>query len=422
MLILMSTIEKIILSVGLIILAAVILYVLMILYIKGHKKDRIKRLLTLNMAITYKTFVEYVEFARKESSDYTLYMVGINQFDMVKKKTLPRVLKTWIRHFAKNLSICLPFDGKLAQLPRRDVFILYVPRHDLVEDEFYVMLKNAMSIPFNYQNKHYVFSTSVAAIKNPTDSLDDAILKLQQALIASKRHLGKLKIYSNDLDTSSYEDTKKTLKSSLLSANLYKVVGENKNTYPKYYIEPLINHKDLDEVRGFIDPKDLPWINMMMIRKGLDAFEPLDAFKEISLPVLLKTLEEDNFIESLEEIQNEYRYMSEQIVISLRVSEVNSEARVIRNLQTLKTLGYKISIKLKGLSNEYYTYIKTFGLSRLELFTEVENSKDLLDLLHFIKVNQLELLTKQNADGTHQLEYQESITLTDDKKTRGSNK
>ena len=68
------------------------------------------------------------------------------------------------------------------------------------------------------------------------------------------------------------------------------------------------------------------------------------------------------------------------------------------------------------------TPIKTFGLSRLELFTEVENSKDLLDLLHFIKVNQLELLTKQNADGTHQLEYQESITLTDDKKTRGSNK
>ena len=52
-----------------------------------------------------------------------------------------------------------------------------------------MMLKNAMSIPFNYQNKHYVFSTSVAAIKNPTDSLDDAILKFQQALIASKRHL-----------------------------------------------------------------------------------------------------------------------------------------------------------------------------------------------------------------------------------------
>ena len=36
------------------------------------------------------------------------------------------------------------------------------------------------------------------------------------------------------------------------------------------------------------------FINMMMIRKGLDALN-LDVFKEISLPVLLKTLEEDNY-------------------------------------------------------------------------------------------------------------------------------
>ncbi|HHT55634.1 MAG TPA: hypothetical protein GX012_03630, partial [Acholeplasma sp.] len=146
-----------------------------------------------------------------------------------------------------------------------------------------------------------------------------------------------------------------------------------------------------------------------------------------SLPILLNVLEKDLFVETLEHLIIGNGYLMEQVILSIKITNVTNEEKVIKNLLLLSNLGVKLSIELPNLNQENYSFIQKYNINRLEIDDNLMNDSQISELLYFAKVNNLEIIYKTNEkeqdmselNVTHLTVKNIELKITNNKKKRG---
>lgn len=422
MIINMSLVEKSILSIGLILVFTILIYILLRVYFKSRKRMKVKKMLTLNMVIKYKDFKKYVAFSQQSNEQYSLYLVNINNFDLITKKFRAMEVKGFIRRFAKNLSVCLPLGGKLAQTSTRNTFIIYNPVSDINEDEFNNLLVNAVNATYEKNSLLITSEVNISYLSEVSSDFYIDISKLELALIESKRQLGKIIKYNDNLNNEKNEFTEISnyLKSSNFTLNIQKVKKLALNKIEENYYDVLVNNQNYNNWFNKINILDQSWINIYLLEKILIYQTNQQNRQIINLPIVIKSLEQVRIVSVLKRLMDKYQLSIEHTILSINenITEYDQN-NVIKNLQTLEGMGFKISLKIDEISNKVYSLVKPFKIMRFEISSKLyeEKSKELKELLHFAKANYLEVLLTDEIleienDITHMCSSKKEINLS----------
>ena len=242
--ILMSITQKQILSVILIAVFVLLGYLLYKFLKSNFKKSNESKMLSLNLVIKYKDFLKYLAYKQEIKEDYAIYMVRMDNFLDLTKKYSPNIIKLYVRRVVKNLSVMLPYGGKLAQSKERNTFVLYVPKISGNENEYASMLHNAATKPFVYEQIKISQNVSIgysASVIDYLEKLEEAFI----ALIASKRALGLLTEHNDELrkPDDKHFSLEKSIESSEIKVVSYQVVRTNVSKLEGYYFNISINNK-----------------------------------------------------------------------------------------------------------------------------------------------------------------------------------
>jgi len=134
----MNELQKSLISFGAIIIIGILIYFGSIWYLKSYKKMKDNKMLTMNLVIKYKLFLEYLSYQDKNKQNYYLFLIKINNLGVLENTYSDYVVKNYLTKIVKELSIYLPFGGKIAQTTQRDTFIIYYPT---IDDDPYLLGK-----------------------------------------------------------------------------------------------------------------------------------------------------------------------------------------------------------------------------------------------------------------------------------------
>lgn len=393
--ILASITQKQILSFILLAVLILLIYLLIKFFKRNLKNDNESKMLSLNLVIKHSTFIKYLQYKDTIEEDYSLYMVSIDDFLELSNKYSNNIIKLYVRRFVKNLSIMLPYGGKLAQTKDRNTFVLYVPKVAGSEVEFAYMLKNAAIRPYVNKNIKILQNVSIGY----SNSLNKYELKLKEAyysVITSKRALGLITEYNDLIMKPDEKHVTLEREASLVNVDLikYEVIRTNINKVEGLYLNVLINNKDFTNYLSEQPQLDKAWMNMNLISKMLTNLDLKITYNKIYLPVLLKVLEEDNFTEHLHVILQANNFSFNNVIISIKNSIITNRNNIIKNILQLKELGVLISFETKIIDQEIFNTIKSYGINTIELYFNSNNTNEKLiyELNNYAKVNQLNTL------------------------------
>ncbi|MDY0276567.1 MAG: hypothetical protein RBQ97_00630 [Acholeplasma sp.] len=427
--ILVSIVQKQIISGVLIIIFGISIYLLIRWFLKLKLKAKKTDMLTLNMVITYRKFLEYLEYQIGEKEKFSLFLVSIENFGLIKAKESS--LTSYLKKVAKALSVELPYAGKLAQTKKRDTFIIYAPNLDVTEESYAERLKHTADVRYVKDDLVILKNTNVSYVTYNNEEVSNLLEKLHLALINSKRHLGMVMTYdeNNIVSYSDYADSLNTIGNSTLDFKYYEVFKIMFNQVEEVYASIIVNNETFDKSIRKFNSKDHAWLNMFLVEKLLDTLSEKKITSKINIPLTLKTIEQSNFLETLEVIMKRNNYINEQTIISLKEFDVENEQELIKNLLTLKNAGFQISYDVHNITQNLYHLIQLYHVNRLELTEEeVLSDSDLVnELLYFAKVNHLEVLVKnkdanvlkyKEANVTHVTRKTDKFTDVEDKGQR----
>lgn len=400
--ILMSITQKQILSVILIAVFVLLSYLLFKFFKANFKKGNESKMLSLNLVIKYKDFIKYLAYKETVNEDYAIYMVRINNFLDLTKKYSENIIKLYIRRVVKNLSVMLPYGGKLAQSKERNTFILYVPKVSGNEEEYALMLENAATTPFVYEQTKIIQTVSIGY----SSSVSDYLIKLEEAfiaLIASKRALGLITEYNNNLSKpdEKYFSLEKAVESALINVRIYQVVRTNVSKLEGYYFNIFINNKTFNNYLGEQPQKDSAWMNMYLISKTLNNIEVINySSSKIYLPFILSSLEGLNFIDELNLILQSKNLSFNNIAVSIKNSVIKNRNNIIKNILQLKELGALISFEATSIDSEIYKTVEDYGINTVELYTNgnVLLEEELIELKNYANINRINTLLIASSD------------------------
>lgn len=397
MLALTLTQEKI-LSVFLILIFAVLIYLLSIFAIKNYKKSRKTNMLNLNMTIKYKQFKKYVEYQREEETQYILYLLSINNFKQLENYHKPTIISTYLKRVAKNISMYLPYGGKLAQTNQRETFVIYVSNSGFDPYDFGKQLKQAASEIFTVDGKQIQKAISISYITEKTNSLEKQFENLSYGLIESKRRLTEIVKYDESLITSTndYNQIVNKLNELEIKALCYDVHSIKSKFSKEKYATLVLDNDILSNFIKTIPKIDQAWVNMWLIELILNAYRINMINGTITIPVTIQALEAKSFNYSLSQLIYINNFNPSEVIISISENGSTNLQLAIKNLLELKNLGFKLSYKVKEINNNVYQIVQSYHVDRLELNEELfANNNDILDeFLYFTKVNHLETLLK----------------------------
>ena len=150
-------------------------------------------MLTLNLVIKYKLFLEYLTYQEHKNQSFYLFLVKINNLSLVENTYGDHVTRNYLTHIAKELSVYLPFGGKVAQTNQRDKFIIYYPSMDEDKELLGKQFKLLAQKTYHENGIHITKTASVAAI----DSFN--LEALSSTLISSMKHLGKVTLHDETI-------------------------------------------------------------------------------------------------------------------------------------------------------------------------------------------------------------------------------
>ena len=388
----MSNFQKILISFGAFIIIGILIYLGILWYLRSRNKMRDSKMLTMNLVIKYKLFLEYLAYQEEQKSNYVLILIKINNLRQLENTYNNQIVSSYLTKVVKELSVYLPFGGKIAQTTERDTFIMYYP----VLDEDYESLGRQLKL---LAEKTY-FGNAISIEKTSSVALTEGnnLKGLSQALIASVRSLGEVTIYDEQVHFSSDEFISLWEQLSNLEFNLRssKVESIKLGKKTDLYNTVFIGEFDLYTFLNKISIADQSWVNMYMLENILSKIYQENLYENISLPVLLKTIEHESFIDYLEVIVKTNQFLLDNITLSIKLSNIDNEEQLIKNILYLSNLGVKISLSLDDINQNVYNAILKYHVNRLEVNDDLLNHSLISDLLYSAKVNHLEVLLKTN--------------------------
>lgn len=392
----MTTTQKILLSFGLVAIFSVAIYLLIVWFLKSRKQMKKNKMATLGLVIKYKTFKDYLGYQILNKEQFYLYFVSLDRFSLLVLKYDNNLLRSLLRKTAKDLSVMLPFGGKVAQLPNRDTFVIYSRKEDYDEISFAESLKQAAKTPFYLSERTISNSVSVSFIEDKNYLEIRSIEKAYHSLIQSRRLLGEVVRYngSSDFSLVDYQNTLTKLETSVVKANLSDLTKIKNNEFREIYPELLINDLSFTNYLMSLPPLEQSWANLWLIEKFMLDFSTLQIESKIVLPILLSTLENENFVENIEEMIQNYGYSLEFLTISLKPTKIKNEQIVIKNILLLSNRGVKISFDIEKILADTYASVQLYNINRLEITENLLSEEGLTELLYFASVNHLDVLLK----------------------------
>lgn len=417
----MDELQKILISFGAIILIALLIYVGGIWYIRSLRKMNENKMLTMNLVIKYKRFLEYLDYQDNKKQNYYLFLVRINHLNLLENRYSDHVVKAYLTHIAKELSVLLPFGGKIAQTNQRDTFIMYYPA--LNEDPL-VLGKQIKLIALKTYHENGIHirktnSVSVVHIKN--------LSGLSHALIHSVRNLGVATIFDDKkhIPSEEFMSLKEKIKESKLKLKSVNVETLKVNKAKEIYNDVLINDLKMVDFLNKLPLADQAWVNMYCVEHIVNSLYLSNIYANISLPVLLTTLEKELFVDYFETLVKSNQFLIENTCLSLKLGNVTYDEQVIKNILILSNLGVKISLDLDDINQNIYNQIQKYHIKRIEVSDQLMQHNLIAELLYFAKVNHIEVLYKtelktleeKNLNVTHITK--EVIEFASDNQKRG---
>ncbi len=417
----MDELQKSLIGFGAIIVSIVLVYVGLLWYLKVKRRMNENKMLTMNLVIKYKSFLEYLAYQDKKNRNYYLFLVKVNHLNLVENSFNDHVVRNYLTMVVKELSVYLPFGGKVAQTNQRDTFIIYYPA--LEEDPIILGKQFKMLAQKTYHENgvHIRKSNSISVV----DKND--LRGLSNALVSSVRHLGEPTLYDTSKHPFSeeYLSLADKLKSAKLELKSTYVETIKVNKTKEVYNEVVINELSMLNFLNKLPNIDQAWVNMYFVEYILNRLYLNNIYATISLPVLLSSLESDVFVDYLELIAKSNQFLLENIVISLKLSTVKNEEQVIKNILILSNLGIKISLDLDDINQSIYNQIQKYHIKRIEVDKVLMNHSLIPELLYFSKVNHIEVLYQTNEKNLdeHSLNVthitKDLVELNLDKQKRG---
>ena len=386
----MNELQKSLISVGASIIVLVLVYLSIHYYLKSLKKMKKHKMLTLNLVIKYKLFLEYLTYQEHKNQSFYLFLVKINNLSLVENTYGGHVTRNYLTHIAKELSVYLPFGGKVAQTNQRDKFIIYYPSMDEDKELLGKQFKLLAQKTYHENGIHITKTASVAAI----DSFN--LEALSSTLISSMKHLGKVTLHDETIkeDYESYRDLIDKLKHVQLELKTYQVETLKIKKTNEVFNELLINGSKLNIFLEKLPLSDISWVNMLLVETILSKLYHENIYANINIPVMLSTLEQETFTEYLETIVKANQFLLENMILSIHLSNITYEEELIKNILTLSNLGVKMSMHVDSIHQGLYLALQRYHIKRLEIDDKVIGDDMIADLLYFAKVNHIEVLYK----------------------------
>lgn len=387
----MSTVQRTLIVVASIIVIGTLIYLLFLLYKKNNISSKIERMNTMNLVIKFKYFNEYLNFQNENKEEFSLFLVRINNLNELENKYSDSAVKLYLTVLAKELSIYLPFKGKIAQTNNRDTFIIYYPKTN--EDAFDVAWRFKEIISKINTKNNVTISKASSISHGEMDSIN--VVLLQKGLISSIRNLGLITKSDETLNVNldDYNLVLNKVNSSKQAFTSLKVLNLNNNSNEIFNILN-INDLSFKEYIDSIPNIDQAWVNLIFIENLLSHLKYNSIKYNINVPVNLNVLEKELFNEYLELILNANNFDFNQLILSINLSSINNEDQIIKNLLTLSNFGVKLSLNLTSLNKDIYILIPRYNITRVEVNDSLMNSNEIEELLYYAKVNNLEIIYK----------------------------
>lgn len=386
----MNTLQKTLLSFGIIIISGIFIYLLIIFFNKTRKKMYHNKIITMNLVIKYKPFIEYLEYQIKNQEAFHVFLLKINNLNLLEKKYDDEIIKSYLRMIAKELSVYLPFAGKIAQTNNRDTFIIYYPTTN--EDMIMVgeRFKSLATKSFHRQGLNFNKGNSIAVIDHENYSLKN----LTNTIVHSVRNLGKITAYNNYIssDMEEYMNAFNKVNETEFQIQSLSLSSIKNPTYKEVFNDIYYGNIKFKEYLLKFPTHDQAWINMFLIEYILGELNTNNIFSNISIPILFNTLEQENFISVLEQMVIGSQFLLEQIILSVKITNVSFEEAIIKNILTLNNLGVKVSLEIESFDLDIYAFIQKYQIQRIEVTDRIMADSNIAELLYFAKVNNIEVL------------------------------
>jgi len=390
----MNTLQRVLLSFGIIVISSLIIYFLIIYFKKTRKKMQHNKMLTMNLVIKYNPFLEYLNYQIENNERFYIYLLKINNFKLLEKQYDDNIVKSYLRMIAKELSVYLPFGGKISQTNKRDTFIIYYPETN--EDVYFIgeRFKSLANKTYNKNGLNISKGNSIGVLNHE----DFEMKNLNYALVKSIRTLGKVTIYNKEynLNYNDFISSAEKLYNSYIKINSYNVEKIYDSTYKEIYNELVIDGVNLKDYLLSYSIYDQAWINIYMIEYLLNVLYENNQFNNITIPVLFKTLENELFYDVIEKMILSNYYSPDKIILTIYDSNESYNENIVKNLLNLSNLGIKTSLKIKSLNNNIYSLIQKYNINRVIVNDNVMNDENIAELLYYCKVNYLEVFYETN--------------------------
>lgn len=394
MMIFMSITQGTILGLVLIPLLILMGFVLTKFLLSSLKKGHESKMLSFNLVINLRKFMSYLEYKHSKKEDYALYLVSINNFNEIVKNYNDKVVKAYLKRTVKNLSIMLPYGGKLAQTKKRNTFILYVPNVYGSELEFANMLKESALTPLMVNGKKVLESISIGFTTSNGKAVDKQVEEANIALTASKRALNKIVKYSSNLavNKEDYSYVNEKLFKEHYKIEIYDIIREKTHTSESRYYQISANNMLIDKYLVQLPTLERYWSNFNIIVKALNNTSKYVDEKRISIPVLLSTLEEENFLDELEVIIYTRDILIENVSLTIYKAPFNRQEKIVQNILKLKDLKVKLNYVIDSEEDDYYNVIKSLHIDKMifDLTTKEFSDGFLRNIIEYSQVNQVE--------------------------------
>src|SRR5690606_11933660 len=132
------------------------------------------------------------------------------------------------------------------------------------------------------------------------------------------------------------------------------------NRTKEIYNELFIDGIDLVSYLNNLPVKDQAWVNMYMAENILSKLYHKNIYANMSIPILLQTLAHHEFTDYLEQIVKANQFLLENIILSVKLTSVDNEEQLIKNILTLSHMGVKISLILDDINQNVYNAVQKY--------------------------------------------------------------
>lgn len=426
----MNDIQKGLLSFGLALLFGAIIFMLFAISRRLTRAIKKHKILSTNIILKPKEFNRYLTYQLQSLELFYLFVIQIQTSVLLDRCYKRSVVKEYYNKLLNELSIFLPYGGKIAEFNDRGTFILYYPSVEEDIIEIAETLKIISSQAFAVQDNNIQKSVNVGFLRED-DYLDsDFKLKLMGSLVESSRNLGEI-TYSSRLSEETikeHQDFVHDFKNIDLKLNLHKIEQPQAEHYREMYVVPVINNQDLASYFSQILAVDQPFVNMYLLETILMSLYENRIKSIINIPIYLNTLEKHNFLYVIQVLLATYQYVFEQTVISLKLSTVENEEEVQRNILKLINMNVKISMQIDTLDQGIYPLIQKYNVKRVELNDVLMGNEAISEMLYFCEVNKIEVVYFSDYDinptdykATHKGTYLRTVDVNLKSRKRGRN-